>query len=323
VKPVYLVLGMHRSGTSAVTQLLAMAGCGLPKDVVPADEHNSRGYFEPWRAAVLNDERLRAGGSAWDDPFSFPFRPLADDGEWSARAAQLLAEQFDLDSAPLLKDPRVSLLMPLWRPVFEQAGLSPLCVIPVRDPLAVAGSLAKRNGFSIEKSILVWCAYMLAAEAYSRGLPRVFVSYEALLADWRSEARRIEAAHGVALPRLNDAAGRAIDDFLSPDLRHHQGVGNLADHGWAGALAAPLLDWFGAAARDAAPGYTAINEATVALKALQDQVGDLVSPMARDLDQARADLLFARQLVEWERTRFQEQLDRITQAYEAVKAKLS
>ena len=323
VKPVYLVLGMHRSGTSAVTQLLALAGCGLPRDVLPADEHNARGYFEPWRVSVFNDERLRAGASAWDDPLGFPFRPLADDDAWGSRAAALVAQQFDLAAAPLLKDPRVSLLMPLWRSVFASAGLSPLCVVPVRDPLAVAASLAKRNGFSVQKSILLWCSYMLAAEAYSRGLPRVFVAYDALLTDWRLQARRIESALGAPLPNLDDPAARGIDAFLSADLRHNAAGTRLSDHGWAGDVAAPLLAWFEAAACDAAPGDDAIKGASVALEALRAQVGELISPIASDLDQARADLLFAHQLVAWERTRFQEQLDRMTAAYEAVKASLS
>ena len=105
-----------------------------------------------------------------------------------------LAEEYGAARSPLLKDPRVSVLLPLWRPVFEDAGLSPLCVIPVRDPLEVAGSLAKRDGFHRDKSILVWCAYMLAAERYSRDLPRVFVSYDALLRDWRPQAARIASS---------------------------------------------------------------------------------------------------------------------------------
>ena len=66
----YLVLGMHRSGTSAVTQLLALAGASLPANVMPGDAHNEKGYFEPWKIAIFNDERLRAGGSAWDDIFA-------------------------------------------------------------------------------------------------------------------------------------------------------------------------------------------------------------------------------------------------------------
>src|SRR5690606_31481531 len=56
----YLVLGMHRSGTSAATQLLALAGADLPKNVMPGDEHNQKGYFEPWKIALFNDQRLHA-----------------------------------------------------------------------------------------------------------------------------------------------------------------------------------------------------------------------------------------------------------------------
>src|SRR6185503_5535736 len=73
----YLVLGMHRSGTSAVTQMLALAGASLPENVMAGDEHNAQGYFEPWKIAMLNDARLRAAGTAWDDVFAYPYRPLA------------------------------------------------------------------------------------------------------------------------------------------------------------------------------------------------------------------------------------------------------
>src|SRR4051794_8064808 len=90
----YLVLGMHRSGTSAVTQVLALAGAALPQNVMAGDEHNARGYFEPWRIALFNDERLRAAGTAWDDAFVFPYRPLATKVErgWLNRAEALFAE---------------------------------------------------------------------------------------------------------------------------------------------------------------------------------------------------------------------------------------
>ena len=72
----YLVLGMHRSGTSAATQLLALAGANLPQHVMPGDEHNQKGYFEPWKIALFNDQRLHAGGGAWDDIFGFPHNAL-------------------------------------------------------------------------------------------------------------------------------------------------------------------------------------------------------------------------------------------------------
>src|SRR5882762_2529500 len=194
----YLVLGMHRSGTSAVTQVLALAGAALPENVMGGDEHNAKGYFEPWKIAMFNDRRLRAAGAAWDDVFAFPFKPLARDVEsvWLDGAKALFVEEFGAAPYPLLKDPRVTVLMPFWRKVLAQLEIGARCVIPVRHPLAVAGSLAQRNGFAAEKSVLLWCAYMLAAEASSRDLPRAFVSYDGLLSDWRSEVARIESAHG-------------------------------------------------------------------------------------------------------------------------------
>jgi hypothetical protein len=288
----YLVLGMHRSGTSAVTQLLALAGADLPANVMPGDEHNAKGYFEPWKIAIFNDERLRAGGSAWDDPFAYPYAPLpqADEAAWTDRALALFDAEFPRTAWPLMKDPRATVLLPMWRDVLARRKVAARCVIPVRHPLAVAGSLRRRDGFSLEKSVLVWSAYMLAAEAYTRDLPRAFVAYDALLTDWRAEVERIEAAHGAALPRLTEANARKIDRFLTPNLRHNAGEGGLTDLGWPGEIAAQVYTWFQARAAGGEPEPGALEAAAVALAARKAEIGALVSPMARDLAAARAEL---------------------------------
>lgn len=293
----YLVLGMHRSGTSAVTQLLALAGADLPANVMPGDEHNAKGYFEPWKIARFNDERLRAAGSAWDDPFAFPFRALAPEAEadWRDRAAALFGEEYGGAAWPLMKDPRATVLLPMWRAVLERLEVGARCVIPVRHPLAVAGSLRRRDGFTDEKSALVWSAYMLAAEAYTRDLPRAFVGYDALLADWRAEAKRIEAAHDAALPRLTAAAGKEIDRFLSADLRHNAGDRSLAGLGWAGEIAAAVFDWFAASAAGEAPDSSALDAAAAELARRQAEIGALVSAPTHDLAVAREELFATRE----------------------------
>ena len=298
----YLVLGIHRSGTSAMTQMLALAGASLPENVMAGDEHNAKGYFEPWKIAMFNDARLRAGGAAWDDIFAFPYRPLPlkDERAWLNRAEALFEEEYGEARFPLLKDPRVTVLMPFWRMALTELDVEARCVIPVRHPLAVAGSLARRNGFAPEKSVLVWTAYMLAAEAYTRDLPRAFVSYDGLLGDWRSEVAKIEAAHGAPLPNLTDAAGKAIDRFLTPELRHNDAGSGLKDLGWAGALTALVLDWFEAAAAGKAPGHAALDKAAKDLGRRAQDIGVLVSPATRDLDEARADLVELRQRLEFE-----------------------
>jgi hypothetical protein len=293
----YLVLGMHRSGTSAVTQLLAMAGATLPDNVMPGDEHNARGYFEPWKIAMFNDERLRAAGSAWDDPFAFPHRPLPrkDERQWMNRALEVFQGEFGDARFPLLKDPRVTVLMPFWRTVLDDLEIAARVVIPVRHPLAVAGSLARRDGFAVEKSVLVWTAYMLAAEAYSRDLPRAFVGYDALLADWRRETAAIEAAHAAALPDLTERSAREIDRFLSPELRHNAGEGDLGAYGWAGKLAGAVHAWFESAARGGTPDPAALDAAGAELTRRREEIGVLVSPMTRDFDAARTELAQARE----------------------------
>jgi hypothetical protein len=291
-RPAYLVLGMHRSGTSAVTQLLGLAGAELPAHVMPGDEHNAKGYFEPWRIALFNDERLRAAGGAWDDVFSFPFRPLPadEDAAWRGRAEALFAEEYAGVATPLLKDPRVTVLLPLWREVFAAAALQPRCVIPVRHPLAVAGSLARRDGFPAEKSVLLWTSYMLAAEAYTRDLPRAFVDYDALLSDWRGEVARIETAHGAPLPDLSAAAAERIDAFLSPELRHNAGQGELEALGWTGRLAAEAFGWFQAAARTRPPKPAPLAQAAETLARRREEMEPLVSTTTRDLDALRLEL---------------------------------
>ena len=321
----YLVLGMHRSGTSAVTQLLGLAGADLPRNVMPGDEHNQKGYFEPWKIALLNDRRLRAGGGAWDDIFSFPFHPLdrAEERAWVTEAMALFQEEFGDATYPLLKDPRVTVLAPMWRTVLDDLAVKARVVIPVRHPLAVAGSLGRRNGFAAEKSVLLWSAYMLAAEAYSRDLPRAFVGYDRLLSDWRGEAKRSEAAHGAPLPALDDKAAKAIDSFLTPELRHNASDSGLADLGWAGALAAKVLAWFEAAARDEAPDDAALRQAADELTARRADVGVLVSPAARDLDAARVELVELRAHQDFERGQAAEAAEILKQEIARLQHQLS
>jgi hypothetical protein len=299
----YLVLGMHRSGTSALANVLALAGASLPREVMPADSHNARGYFEPWRIAVFNDRRLAAAGTSWDDPFSGLAPAPADEADWREEARTLFRSEFGRKGRPLLKDPRVSVLSGLWRQVLEAEGLAVRVLIPVRHPLAVAGSLASRDRFPPRKSVMLWCAYMLAAEAASRDLPRAFVDYDALLDDWRPQIAGAEAQLGEPLPALTPAAGRKIDAFLSTELRRNAPGGDLAALGEVGEMAARVLDWLRAAARGATPDRKPLDQASAWLARQQALYGDLVSPVSADRAVARTALADAEGRAAWlERT---------------------
>ena len=288
-----------------MTQVLALAGASLPENVMPGDEHNAKGYFEPWRIAVFNDQRLRAAGGAWDDPFAFPYRALEprEDRRWITRATDLFDEEFAGARHPLMKDPRVSVLGPLWRTVLDDLGLAARAVIPVRHPLEVAGSLAKRDGFPVEKSLLLWIAYMLAAERYSRDMPRAIVPYGGLLTDWRAQVARIEAAHGAPLPDLTPQGAKAIDSFLTKDLRHNAAAEDLASIPRVGALAARAHAWFEAAARDEPRPAEELAAVAQSLEEMRNAIGVFVSPVTSDLAVARAELLETRQILAFEQSK--------------------
>ncbi|OXE36462.1 MAG: hypothetical protein CGW95_07550 [Phenylobacterium zucineum] len=285
---------MHRSGTSAITQLLALAGARLPGNVMPSDEYNEKGYFEPWRISVFNDERLRAAVSAWDDPLTNPGTIPADEPEWRERAIKLFREEYRDAATPLLKDPRVSVLLPLWCPVFEAENVAVQCVIPVRHPLAVAGSLGKRDGFPPLKSILLWMTYMIETERGTRHLPRAFVEYDALLADWRPVVQAMESKLGASLPHLDAKARAAIDDFLTPDLRHNRGDEPLTAFGEIGIAAQGVYDWLIAQARGTGADLNPMQAGHGLIERLRREVGPLISPVSCSNNQALSDLRTSR-----------------------------
>ncbi len=218
---ILLVLGMHRSGTSALTRTINLLGADLPQGLIPASTtSNPAGHWESREVQELNDRVLHSLGSHWDD-----WRALDPQVQRSAdldteRAQALDILQRDAGGSLLfaLKDPRICRLLPFWLTVIERFGADLSCVLAWREPAAVAASLARRNHFNTARSRLLWLQHVLEAEHASRGLRRTLVSYEELLSDWRGIARRLAADLDIDWPPPTAAAQHEIDRFLSrPD----------------------------------------------------------------------------------------------------------
>ncbi|MFZ1537034.1 MAG: hypothetical protein WAT23_06600 [Chromatiaceae bacterium] len=219
-----LVLGMHRSGTSAFTRTMNFLGADLPSNLMPPSPgNNETGFWESMDVYNLNEEILRSVGSSWDD-----WRPFNPDWflsnvvvDFRHVAMEILDQDFSSSSLFVLKDPRICRLLPFWVEVIRQANTDLKCLIPIRNPIEVAESLRCRDGFSLEKSLVLWLRHILDAEHDSRSLRRAFAFYEELLADWRGEASRFSAGLGVVWPRRTEIAEVEIDAFLKSHLRHH------------------------------------------------------------------------------------------------------
>ncbi|MBI1172349.1 glycosyltransferase [bacterium] len=213
-----VVLGMHRSGTSALAGLFGKLGFELPATIMGATKDNLAGYFESKIIADLNDEILQAHGSAWSD--IHPFLVHSDrneDNSRRARAERMIQAEFGNSQRFVLKDPRICRLLPFWQGVLNAVNTQPKYIHIHRNPLEVAHSLLKRDKFPLKYGLALWLRHMLDAEHYTRGQQRIFVRYEDLLADWRALARRVEKDLDT---RLRYTSGVEIDQFLNSELRN-------------------------------------------------------------------------------------------------------
>jgi len=230
-----VVLGMHRSGTSALSGVLAHLGCGTPRSIAPADENNQRGYFESIPLWKLSEDILEAAGSKWDD-----WRPVSPEAftpeQWAAfskRAQWVLNHEFQDQPLFVLKDPRMCRLLSFWLPEIQAFGYQAHFVLTYRHPMEVAASLARRNDLVPEYGLLMWLHYVLQAERATRSVKRVFISYNSILKDWRQVVDQMRAGLDLTLPVLSDESAATIDDFLSAKLRRFEIADGMVQEGHA------------------------------------------------------------------------------------------
>jgi hypothetical protein len=221
-----VVLGMHRSGTSALTRVLQLMGfwAGDEDAFAPANFANPTGYWEHREVFAVDEAALRCLGATWCDLHGFDLARL--DGASRARLlerARGIAAEMDRHGPWVIKDPRLCLLLPLWRRVLER----PICILVHRSPLAVAASLAARDGLPIPFGIALWELYNREALAASAGLPRLLVSYHDLLELPEATVERLHrdlcqlAAAGAPEPDLRVPSREELLGFLRTDLDHH------------------------------------------------------------------------------------------------------
>ena len=219
---VILIAGMHRSGTSALAGMVSRLTGTAPKTLMPASADNRKGYWESDGLKRFHDALLQSAGTRWDDftQFNPGWLDSPAASRFEAELEALLNQEFPVRDIFFVKDPRIARFLPFWLGSAGRYGIAAKIVIPLRNPLEVAASLQKRDGFSTRHGLLLWLRHVLDAEAHSRGQRRIFTSYEALLQDWRKVAARIGTLLEVDWPRLSIETEAGIDALISTGERH-------------------------------------------------------------------------------------------------------
>jgi len=225
-----LVLGMHRSGTSALTRVLHLLGCQLPKQIMAGGVGNELGHWESERIVAFNDEVLASAGSSWEDwlPFNPEWYQSPVSRHFATRGRTLLKEEFESSALFVLKDPRICRITNLWLDIFAAEGVTPAIVLPVRNPIEVGNSLNERDMMDTDYAQLLWLRHILDAEVTTRGLQRVFCTYDQLLDNWPSLVDKMKASLGLKWPRASASVDVEISSFLTKRHRHYSATPKLA-----------------------------------------------------------------------------------------------
>ncbi|MBI3480633.1 MAG: sulfotransferase [Nitrosomonadales bacterium] len=216
-----VVLGMHRSGTSALTRGLQVLGVNLGDRMMSANESiNAKGFWEDLDLNALNIEMLSAIHNDWHHIAHIEERDVKalTVAGYFARAAELLHSKIGNSPLFAFKDPRVAKLLPFWKEVFVQSQLNVSYILAVRHPLSVAKSLAKRDGFDIEKGYLLWLGHVLTSLVDSAGERRVLVDYDRLMQSPDRELGRIAKKLDLELDPAELQSYKS--EFLDEGLRH-------------------------------------------------------------------------------------------------------
>jgi hypothetical protein len=220
---------MHRAGTSALTRVINLLGVDLGSDFLEPAADNPAGYWEHRVTYHIHERMLNALGRTWHTLFPFPQAWWKDEVIDPYRKQIVRALQQDFSESPLwgIKDPRMCRLMPLWKDVLQELECDPYFIITFRHPQEVAASLAARDGFSEDKSLLLWLIHFIESERETRGFPRVFVSFDSLMEDWSTEVGRITETLRLEWPIAVEDAADGISAHLQPTLRHHHTASNM------------------------------------------------------------------------------------------------
>jgi hypothetical protein len=236
-KNVVFVLGPPRSGTSAISALLNRLGInfGSESHFVDAStiRHNPKFYELRW-VNELNDEMFKAMGTTWTDLEFFTQTSFGAEivQRHTDRIGECVTREWGSDGGTIgIKDPRISLLFPVWRAALSSMGYRVRCVICLRHPAGYALSESPlMPGWQTERLMLDWIRHLLSAVYFTREVETLIVNYDRLVSD-PSGVWGVASWLGIPSADYPD-----LPNAIDPSHYHHSGACIQASNGFVDAL---------------------------------------------------------------------------------------
>ncbi|MEQ8267712.1 MAG: hypothetical protein RH982_10980 [Parvibaculum sp.] len=224
------VLGMHRAGTSLLTNVLSELTGGTDGHYLVSNEYNAKGYWEDAEVVAIHNSVLGKIKREWGSVrSSFPYpSQWWDSGSLASERAQLksVIEARTAAAAArgqpwIVKDPRMSRLFPLWKSLVSELDVEAHAVLALRHPDAVAASLERRDKFPPTLSHTLWLMHYVDAVLDAGGHIRLVLPYDDWFVNPTDAVRKIVSCLGLDVSGSEDLAA----SIAEPGLRHHAGNG--------------------------------------------------------------------------------------------------
>ena len=195
---VFVVVGMHRSGTSMTASMLKQAGVDMGERLIGAEEANPRGHFEDLDFVRFHEAALAAQGLPLEGYATVDQVPVA--AEWRAKAREFIDARA---GKPLWgwKDPRTTLFLSFWRDLLPDARF----IFPYRAPWEVMDSLYRRGDTAFQEvprfALDLWVHYNRAIVAFCDLHPAdtLVVEVSSIVEDPGALARGMRDKFGIIL----------------------------------------------------------------------------------------------------------------------------
>jgi hypothetical protein len=222
-RPIVIVLGMHRSGTSLCAHILSAMGIDMADDI-GVTRGNAKGHWERWEIVEFHDRILRL----FNRDYYGPVHDLPLPAAWWAdpRVSQIKREIVAFltrrmgDSHFGFKDPRTVRLMPLWHQILNELKLAPKIVLCLRNPAQVARSLKERDNLDLRAGEYRWLNYVVDFFRYCGGFGICIVDYERWFRDPRVNFEKLRQLLDVEWQQSRSDLDLVLSGIIDPALRH-------------------------------------------------------------------------------------------------------
>src|SRR6516162_4687127 len=201
-RPIVLVLGMHRSGTSLCSHILSALGVDMTDKIAgpgnaSVTPDNPRGHWERWEIVEFHDRIF----SLFNRDYLGRFHDFALPVAWWA-------------------DPRVVRLMPVWHQISNELKLAPKIVLCLRNPAQAARSLNARDGLDPEIGEYRWLVHMIDFFRYINKFDFFLVEYEEWFKDPSTNIKKLQKFLDLPWEQSEADLGLVLSGIIDPAARH-------------------------------------------------------------------------------------------------------